>query len=89
VLSTLGSALPQLRGAEMSAEQVAFLTHGRALDTTRLRTVFGYEPAFSTAQAFDAFAHRVNPGLLDPQRLEQWERQAQQTIAGLVARAGR
>ena len=89
VLSTVGSSLPQLRGAEMSAEQVAFLTHGRGIDTSRMRGVFGFEPRFTTAQAFGEFAQRVNPGLLDPVRLERWERQAQDAVAQVVSRARR
>ena len=89
VLSTMGSSLPRLRGAEMSAEQVAFLTHGRGIDTSRMRSVFGFEPRFTTAQAFGEFAQRVNPGLLDPVRLEQWERQAQDAVAQVVSRARR
>jgi len=88
-LSTVGSSLPQLRGAEMSAEQVAFLTHGRGIDTSRMRSVFGFEPRFTTAQAFGEFAQRVNPGLLDPVRLERWERQAQDAVAQVVSRARR
>jgi UDP-glucose 4-epimerase len=89
VLSTMGTTLPGLRAAELSAEQVAFLTHGRGLDTTRLRTDFGYEPTYSTEQAFNAFARGVNPGLVDPARLEQWERQAQRTVTEMRARARR
>ncbi len=79
VLSTMGSSVPQLRGAEMSAEQVAFLTHGRGIDTARMRSVFGFEPRFTTAEAFADFAQRLNPGLVDPERLGRWEQQAQQT----------
>ncbi|MDQ1687992.1 MAG: UDP-glucose 4-epimerase [Frankiaceae bacterium] len=40
---------------DFSPEQLRFLEHGRAMDTTRLRTVFGYEPSYSTVEAFDDF----------------------------------
>jgi UDP-glucose 4-epimerase len=81
VLSAMGSSVPQLRGAEMSAEQVAFLTHGRGIDTSRMRGVFGFEPRFTTAEAFAEFSQRVNPGLADPVRLERWEKQAERAVA--------
>jgi UDP-glucose 4-epimerase len=86
VLSTAGSSLPWLRGAEMSAEQVAFLTHGRGIDTVRMRTVFGFDPSFTTAEAFAAFTERVHPGPVDPERLERWEQQAQQVLSQVIAR---
>lgn len=89
VLSTMGSSMPQLRGVEMSPEQVGFLTYGRGIDTTRMRTVLGFEPRFTTPDAFGAFAQRVNPGVLDPGRLEQWERQAQEVVSQMVTRARR
>ena len=40
---------------DFSSEQTSFLTFGRVVDTTRLRTEFGYTPAFTTEQAFEAF----------------------------------
>ncbi|HYT10891.1 MAG TPA: NAD-dependent epimerase/dehydratase family protein [Mycobacteriales bacterium] len=42
---------------DFSPEQVRFLEFGRVVDTTRLRTGFGYQPRFSTVQAFDDFVH--------------------------------
>ncbi len=89
VVSTMGPALPQLRGAEISAEQVAFLTHGRGLDTTRMRSVFGFEPRFDTAEAFADFVQRNRPGLADPGRLERWEQHAQHAVTEVAARARR
>lgn len=59
---------------DFSPEQMRFLEHGRAVDITALRTIFGYQPTKTTLQAFDDFvaariAPVVPPGLLD--RLEQ------------------
>jgi UDP-glucose 4-epimerase len=36
--------------------QTRFLHFGRVLDTTRLRTEFGYLPRWTSSQAFDDFA---------------------------------
>lgn len=50
---------------DFSPEQLRFLEHGRAMDTTRLRKRFGYEPAYSTVEAFDDFVRgrRLRPYL--------------------------
>jgi len=46
------SAVVRNSGAvEMSAEQTQFLSFGRVLDTTKLRSEFGYVPRYSTADA--------------------------------------
>ena len=46
------------RGAglvDFSPEQMRYLSHGRVVDTTRLRERFGFTPAWTTAAAFDDF----------------------------------
>jgi UDP-glucose 4-epimerase len=63
-LPTFGSAIRQTHVADFSPEQVAFLTFGRGLDTTRMRSMLGFEPSFTTAGAFADFAASLSPGLL-------------------------
>jgi UDP-glucose 4-epimerase len=70
---SLGSAMRQTRRADFSPEQVAFLTFGRGLDTTRMRSMLGFEPSFTTAQAFDDFAASVAPGMFGPERVRATE----------------
>ena len=72
-LPTFGSAIRQSRVADFSPEQVAFLTFGRGLDTTRMRKVLGFEPTFTTAQSFADFASSLNPGLLSAGRVRATE----------------
>ena len=57
----LGSALRSARLADLSPELVAFLTYGRGVDTTRMRTDLGFEPRYSTAEAFGEFASTLPP----------------------------
>ncbi len=61
----IASALKSARMADFSPEQLGFLTFGRGIDTTRMRTMFGFEPDYTTAQAFADFAtaigHRPGP----------------------------
>ncbi len=39
----------------LQAELTGFLTFGRGLDTTRMRSVLGFDPAYTTAEAFADF----------------------------------
>jgi UDP-glucose 4-epimerase len=52
---TLGNIGRRTRMIDFSAEQLGYLAHGRVVDTTRLKTVFGYRPRHSTMETFDEF----------------------------------
>ena len=54
------SRRPALR--RMQAELDALLTFGRGLDTSRMRSVLGFSPTYTTAEAFADFARSVRPG---------------------------
>lgn len=43
------------RVVDLSADQIRFLNYGRVVDTHRLRTVFGFSPRWTTAEAFDDY----------------------------------
>lgn len=58
----VGSILKSARMADLSPELVAFLTYGRGVDTTRMRTELGFEPSYSTAEAFAEFVATLPPG---------------------------
>ena len=57
----LGSVLRSARLADFSPEQVAFLTFGRGVDTTRMRRELGFVPEHTTAEAFADFAASLAP----------------------------
>lgn len=57
----LGSALRSTRTADFSPEQTAFLTYGRGVDTTRMRSELGFEPTYSTAAALADFGASLRP----------------------------
>ena len=81
-VSSFGSAIRQTRVADFSPEQVAFLTFGRGLDTTRMRERLGFEPAFTTASAFADFAASVAPGVLNPDRVRRTETALVKALGG-------
>jgi UDP-glucose 4-epimerase len=64
LLDGLGSALKQAGVPTPSRELTSYLTFGRGLDTTRMRTMLGFTPAHTTEAAFADFARWVDPGLL-------------------------
>ncbi len=57
----LGQALRSTRMLDFSPEQLAVLTFGRGMDTTRMRSELGFEPAYTTVGAFTDFASRLRP----------------------------
>lgn len=60
-VGNVGSLLRSARVADFSPEQTAFLTYGRGVDTTRMRTHLGFEPTYSTAEAFADLAGALPP----------------------------
>lgn len=71
---------------DYSPEQLSFLLFGRVGDLTRLCATFGYEPRFSTREAFaDFIATRRIPALVDRDTAIRWERE----LYDLITRKGR
>lgn len=58
--------LTRLMGSTLSPDLHRVLTHGRVVDTTALREIFGYEPRCTTEEIFEEFRAAVRPGLLSP-----------------------
>jgi UDP-glucose 4-epimerase len=81
-VSTVGKLLRNGRLVDFSPEQTRFLNFGRVLDTTRLRTEFGFTPRWTTAQAFDDYVRgrQLRP-TIDPARVAAVER----GVLGLAA----
>ena len=52
----LGGIVKRAGLADFSHDQMQFLAFGRGLDTTRMREVLGFEPPYTTREAFLDFA---------------------------------
>jgi UDP-glucose 4-epimerase len=81
----LAAVLPAARRADLSSDETAFLSYGRGLDTTAMREVLGFEPSYTTAEAFDAFAARLPPGVFGAERLAEIEQQVKGWAAAVGA----
>jgi UDP-glucose 4-epimerase len=58
LLGTVGRAMAPTGLADFSPEAVRYLTYGRALDTSAMRRILGFEPAMSSEEAFMSFVER-------------------------------
>jgi UDP-glucose 4-epimerase len=65
-LSAVGSVARQTRlgPTDLDADQLAFLTYGRGLDTTRMRDVLGFAPTYSSEQVVAELAAALPPRTL-------------------------
>ena len=63
-------ALRQARLSDFSADQVAALTYGRAMDTARFTEAAGFTPAYSSRSALAEFAASAPSGLITPERID-------------------
>ncbi|EWT03530.1 epimerase [Intrasporangium oryzae NRRL B-24470] len=59
----IGSIVKRSGLADFSADQLTFLAFGRGLDTTRMRTVLGFEPQFTTREAFEDYVRYLRPAV--------------------------
>ena len=80
-VSFVGRAVRRSGMVDFSPEQMQFLNFGRVVDNGRLKSEFGYTPAYSTSDAFDTLlAGRPVEPVIDPALIESLERKA----AGLL-----
>jgi UDP-glucose 4-epimerase len=80
--NTVGSMLRQSKIADFSPEQMAFLTYGRGVDTTRMRNVLGFEPDYTTHAAFEDFGRSVEPGAMSAERVATVESMVAEALGG-------
>ena len=82
-------AIDSLRKAtansELNRHQLDYLSYGRVMDTTRMRTELGFAPKWTTMEAFDDFVRgRGLTPIIDP----KWVVSLETRAAGLARRLG-
>jgi len=74
------------RYTELDREQLDYLSHGRVMDTTRMRNDLGYSPKWTTAEAFDDYVRgRGLTPIIDP----RWVRSMESRAVSVAQRWGR
>jgi UDP-glucose 4-epimerase len=79
-LSGVAALLRRAGRVNLTGELVEFLTHGRAVDISRLVETFGLVPRYSTEQSFVEFLDVRGRGPLTPARLESAAGQALEAV---------
>jgi UDP-glucose 4-epimerase len=75
LVSAVAGVFRRNKRADVATDQLRFLQHGRGVDTTQLREVFGYTMRWSTRETFeDYLQHRRIRGLIDRDDVVRWER---------------
>ncbi len=78
----VGNVMRRAGLAGLDSALVRFLTYGRGVDTARMRTELGFEPAYTTEEAFADFVSRARGGLFDHGRIEAVERVLRRLLTG-------
>src|SRR4029077_14976736 len=74
------------RYTELDREQLDYLSYGRVMDTTRMRNDLGYNPKWTTAEAFDDYVRgRGLTPIIDP----RWVRSMESRAVSAAQRWGR
>jgi UDP-glucose 4-epimerase len=81
--SSLGSILRGTGAADFSPEQLKFLSYGRVVDTSKIERTLGWQPHYSTVEAFDDFVRGRNlTSVLSPENVKAAERAVLTRVAG-------
>jgi UDP-glucose 4-epimerase len=76
-LSAVDSLWRAGRTTEIDPERLDYLSYGRVMDTTRMRTELGYTPKWTTTEAFDDYVRgRGLKPIVDPDWVSAVERRA-------------
>ncbi len=75
-VSAVASAVRRSGRADVPMDQLRFLQYGRVVDTTRLRRQIGFDPRYSTRQAFEDYVRRRRVrGVVGREQVIRWERE--------------
>ncbi len=65
------------RNSELNVDQIEYLIYGRVMDTARMRTELGFQPKWTTLEAFDDYVRgRGLTAIIDPKWVRSWESRA-------------
>jgi UDP-glucose 4-epimerase len=85
-LAAVDSLRRATRYTELDREQLNYLSYGRVMDTARMRKDLGYNPKWTTTEAFDDYVRgRGLTPIVDP----GWVRSVERTAVSAAQRWGR
>lgn len=77
-----GEVLRRAGVVDFPTDQINLIVHGRVVDNTRLKTVFGYVPRHTTAQAFRDFIAVRGDNVSGPRAIADWEKELYGLLSG-------
>ncbi|MBI3216163.1 MAG: SDR family oxidoreductase [Mycobacterium sp.] len=79
------SLVAATRGRDFNRDQIAYMSYGRVMDTTRMHTELGYHPKWTTMEAFDDYVRgRGLTPIIDP----RWVRSVEERAVAAAQRWG-
>jgi UDP-glucose 4-epimerase len=79
------SLLRATSGTEFNRDHLAYMSYGRVMDTARMRTELGYQPKWTTLEAFDDYVRgRGLTPIIDP----RWVRSVENRAVAVAQRWG-
>ena len=76
-VGVIDSVFRATRGGEVSREQLDYLSYGRVMDTSRMKSELGYQTKWTTAEAFDDYVRgRGLTPIIDPKWVRSLESRA-------------
>ncbi len=81
-VSLTGNVFRRAGLVDFSPEQMRFIEHGRTADVTRLHEMFGYQPRYTTEEAFDQWVQQTGlRPVISPERVAEIERGVLELVA--------
>ncbi len=75
-VSAVAGGLRRAGRADIAPDQLRMLQFGRVMDTSKLREELGYQPRYTTREAFEDFLERRRiRGMIDGEDVVRWERE--------------
>lgn len=68
-----GDFLRRVGMVDFPSDQLSLVIHGRVVDTERMKKVFGFEPKYSTSEAFQEFIQSRGGETLGPRAISEWQ----------------
>lgn len=86
VARLVADALRAAKVVDFPSDQVNLLVYGRVVDNSRLKTIFGYQPKYSTVEAFRSFVEAKGADVAGPRFVGELERELYDFFIGSLGR---
>ena len=85
LVTPITGVFADVRSARLRSSQMDYLTYGRVLDNTRMRTRLGFEPRFTTSETLEDFIERgASDMVVSPNRWRELEQRIVSTAHQLL-----